>query len=196
MGLIESVRRLFRAGSGTAERGPSVAALVREEQALLEQVLAGADYELHDEGFDRCKVVTNRYTIVFGWWWRERWITASVRLNRPLDVPLEFNFDIELETRTWLEAAGVSSVPPRSDFRTASLVRDELELLDQAIAHVLSDDERVREAIFYIDGHQQGYTDRVVVPEQLPPDPVIVWTEEKLRRRGSPVTRPRAGEGR
>jgi hypothetical protein len=191
MGLIESVRRLFWAGSGTAEPGPRVAALVREEKALLEQVLAGAAYELHDEDVDRCKVVTDRYTIVFGWWWRERWIT-----NRPLDVPLEFDFGSELETRTWLEAAGVSTVPPRSDFRTASLVRDELEVLDEAIAHVLSDDKRVREAIFYIDGSQQGYTDRVVVVEELPPDPVIVWTEEKLRRRRSPVTGPRAGEGR
>jgi hypothetical protein len=195
MGLTDAIRRFFRADSGTAEPGSRIAELVREERALLEQALAGANYELHDEDVDRCRIVTDRLTITFGWWWRERWITAAIRLNRPQEVPLEFDFGIEYETRAWLEAAGMPTIPPRSGVRSASLVRDEMEFLGQAVA-LLSDDRKAREAIFYMDGNGQGYTDRVLVRDELPPDPVIVWVEETLRRRGRTVSMPRAGEGR
>jgi hypothetical protein len=196
MGLTDAIRRFFWTGSGTAEPGPRVATLVREEQALLEQALDGAAYELHDDDVGTCRVVTEWFTLVFGWWWRERWIMVDLLFHPPPDVPFEFDFDIPYGARELLSAIGMPAPPPQPGPKSVALIRDEIALARKAIAQFARDERKLKEAFCYLAGHQQGYNDRVVSFETLPPDPVIVWTEDKLRRRGRPVDRPRAGEGR
>lgn len=196
MRLIDAIRQFFWTGSGTSEPGPRVADLVRQEKALLEEVLAGAAYELHDEDVGLCRVVTERFTLAFGWYWRERWITAAIRLHHPPKLPFELDFDFEYEARNWLEATGLPAAEPPAGPRSVAQVRDALEIVRRVVVEILSDDRTLRETLFYMEGVLEGYNDRARVPEDLPPDPVIVWTEQRLCESGRRVTISRAGEGR
>lgn len=143
-----------------------------------------------------CRVVTERFTLTFGWWWRERWITATIRLHRPPPLPFEVDFEIDYEVRNWLQAIGQPAAAPRAGPRSASMIRDELGIVRQVVTRILSDERILREALFYIEGNLEGYNDVAVVPEDLPPDPVIVWNEQRLRYAGRPLRISQAGEGR
>ena len=121
---------------------------------------------------------------------------ADLLFHPPPDVPFEFDFDVPYGARELLRAIGMPAPLPQAGPRSVALVRDEIALARQVITQLVPDERKLKEAFFYLAGHQQGYNDRVVSFETLPPDPVLVWTEEKLRQRGRPVSMPRAGEGR
>ncbi len=191
MGLIDAIRRFFWSGSGTNEPGPRVAELVREERVALERALGDIAYQLHDDDVGTCRVVTDQFTLRFGWWWRERWITAGIVLHHPPEVPFWFDFEVDHEVRAWLKALGVGTPSPRADFRSAALVRDEIELVRLLLARIRSNGQAVREAVFYLAGEMEGYNDVDVVLEDLPPGPVIDWTRRRLLESGRATRDPR-----
>jgi hypothetical protein len=190
MGLIGTIARFFWTGSGTAEPGTRVAELVRGELALLEEALAGAAYELHDDDVGSCRVVTDRFTVRFGWWWRERWITAAIELHQaPPGLPFEPH--LEYEASQWLEAIGISQSTPRAGPRSAEPVRHEIGIVRQVVTRILSSERAVREALFYREGAMEGYNDVAVPLEDLPPGPVIDWTRRCLLESGRQTRDPR-----
>lgn len=179
MGLISVVKRYFDGGGSIASG--RMAALVLQERALLEQAIGGVPYELVDEDDDLCRVITDRFTVIFSWDWRDRWIDASVRLSEAPSPPLDHH--PEHSARAWLEAQGLPALSRRSGPKSPALLRDELESLRHLVTLILSDERKTKEALSYLDGRSRGYTDRVVVPEEAPPQLVTDWVEQRSRLR-------------
>lgn len=182
MGLIADLKRIFgRWEVHARDVDTRVADLVRQDQALLERAIAGAPYELLDLHDYQCRVVTRDFTVTFTWEWRDRQIVAGVGVHESRGHPLDPHLDFG--PREWLRAQGLPTLPHRSGPMSSSLVLDELESVRQVVAHILCDDRKIREALFYLEGHIAGYNDRVLVPEEAPPLLVTKWTEERLRLR-------------
>ena len=156
-----------------------MAELLRQEQPLLERAIQGEAYEVIDEAEGLCRVVTDRYTVTFGWMWRERWIDAEIEphdVSHPLDPYAKYS------ARSWLEAHGFPTLPRRSGSMSSLLLRDELESVGEVVARILSDERTLRQALFYLAGQMAGYNDRVVVPEQQPPEPIRLWAQIQFRK--------------
>lgn len=173
MGLIGFIKRFFQT---------RLADLVRQDQDLLNRAIGGVPYQLVDDHADYCRVVTENFTVEFSWMWREQWIDAQITVHEPVDHRLDL--DRQLSARDWLEAQGLPTLPPRPGPKSQHLLRDELECVRQVVSQVLSDERKVREALLYWAGRNEGYTDRVLVSEEAPPKLITDWTEERLRLRG------------
>jgi hypothetical protein len=187
MGLIAAIKRFFQDRiPHDMEPFPRVAELVRQDRALLQRAIAGAPYELLDVHDFQCRVVTDTFTVTLTWDYRDRWIDAQVELRDVRDHPLDPH--PEYSARAWLEAQGLPKLPRRSGHKSSILVRDELESVHQVVTQILSDERKAREALFYLHGNMLGYNDRVLVPEEAPPQLVTNWTEERLRGRAKGAT--------
>jgi hypothetical protein len=161
-----------------------VAELVRQDPVMLERAVAGASYQLIDIHDYQCRVVTSAFTVTFTWEWRDQQLVSGVRVHESHNHPLDLLYPhLDYPPREWLRAQGLPTLPHRSGPISSTLVRDELESVGAVVAQILSDDRKVREALFYLRGDMAGYNDRVLVPEEAPPKFVADWTEERLRLR-------------
>jgi hypothetical protein len=186
--MMGALRRFVQALADWAARlfETRLADIVGRDRALLERAIAGRAYELVDVHDYQCRVVTEAFTVILTWDYRGEWTSAHIGVhesrNHPLDPHLEYSAE------AWLEAQGLPAPPRRPGPKSSIRLRDELELVHRVVTQILSDGRKVREALFYLDAHCKGYTDRVVVPEEAPPRPVTRWTDERLRGRGQGTT--------
>jgi hypothetical protein len=154
--------------------------LVRQERSLVEGAIGGVPYDLCDDGEELCRVVTSEFTVSFVWMWRERWINADIEVHDVADHPLDPH--AKYSARQWLEARALPTLPRKSGEMSSVLLRDEIFEVGEVVAHVLSNEKSLREALFYRDGLNHGYTDRVPVPEEAPPANIQRWAETRFQR--------------
>jgi hypothetical protein len=155
-----------------------MADLIRNETALLENAIGHADYQLLDDDEDSCKVVTKAFTITFVWMAREKMFSSWIKVH----APPHHADDAETHTGAWFEAAGLAAPKSGAGVRSSYMLCKEVEVVGQAIKHVIVQEAVLGEALYFLAGRNRGYWDRVVVPEEAPPEALIAWMETEFRR--------------
>ena len=125
--------------------------LVKAERAALE-ALIGANYSvLENDGI--CRIVAPHLEFEFGYDWRDRWVTASLR---PLQTSQKF--DRPYGTSEWLRFLDQVEPPCRKSDIDRQQILDAIERM-KPIIELWQDDLATRDAFWFMHGYLIAYND-------------------------------------
>jgi hypothetical protein len=133
--------------------GPRLADIVRQQSLLLEDLLAGAAFEIVDEDPEVCTLRTSWVEVVLAYDWRDQWVTA---LLKPLTVPDDMTDSYP--DHLWLKFCGIETGEHRKSALDERQVIDAFNLI-RPIVELFKGDRAARDALWFVRGYSHAYTD-------------------------------------
>lgn len=127
--------------------------LVRRQSALLDDLFFGAPHELVDVSPEACMLRTAWVEMDLAYDWRDQFVDARLK---PLNAPDEISDSYP--DISWLRFLGIEAEPHRKSALDDQQVIDELNLV-RPILELFKDGARTRDALWFLNGYSQAYTD-------------------------------------
>lgn len=132
---------------------PRLADLVRHQSSLLDDLFGVDGYEIADTSAETCELQAGWVEVALSFDRRDLWVGAMLK-------PLLVSADISdtYSDYLWLKFCGIEAGTPRKGELDQQQVSEALSLI-QPIIELFKDERRARDALWFVRGYGEAYTD-------------------------------------
>ncbi len=132
---------------------PRLADLVRRQIPLLDDLFGVGGYEVVDTSAEACELQASWVDIALSYDWRDQWVGAMLK---PLLVPPDIADTYP--DYSWLKFCGIEAGELRKGALDQQQVSEALTLI-RPIVELFRDEQRARDALWFVRGYSEAYTD-------------------------------------
>ena len=132
---------------------PRLADLVRRQSASLDDLFGVGAYTIVDTSAEACELRATWVDVALSYDWRDQWVGAMLK---PLLVPL--NVTEPYPDYLWLRFCDIEAGNPRKGELHQQQVSEALSLI-MPIVDLFRDERRATDALWFVRGYCQGYTE-------------------------------------